>query len=161
MRSIRASASPTISPTSSWVVARLSLVIVALAIGCGRPDAAAPPVVRQIVTSDGVARRMEEAATVARPTIDEAAALTRAAEHMPPKTDRATARPRFAAISMTSDQAAWNFQARPVWLVTYPSAPFITENCACQGRPELAATVVAIDGATGALVIVYGLDAAG
>jgi hypothetical protein len=43
--------------------------------------------------------------------------------------------------------------------VAYPTLPFITENCACQGRPQLATTVVALDATTGELVLVYGLEA--
>jgi hypothetical protein len=139
----------------------LALALVALAIGCSQPAAGDAIVVRQIVTGDGVARRLEERPATARPAIDEATALTRATEHVPASTDRARAQPRVAAISLTSDLPNMNFQARPVWLVTYPSTPFITENCACQGRPDLAATVVALDAATGDLVIVYGVDTAG
>ena len=136
----------------------LALLLMLLTSGCGRPVGEQPPVVWQIVTGDGEVRRLEERPATATPAIDEAAARARAVEHVPAAARSAPVQARFVTLTMASDREIWNFQARPAWLITYSGVTFIPEACACQGRAQPANTVVALDGRTGDLVLVYGAE---
>jgi hypothetical protein len=111
------------------------------------------PVVHQLVTIDGVARQAEERPVSEPPALDEAAARQRAAPYVPEAAQATAVQARYVALTL-ADQP---IQERPVWLVTFVGAPLEPEGCDCHG-PLAASTVIALDGQTGALVLVAGSD---
>ena len=140
-----------------------ALLVLALLAGCG-PTATerAAPVARQIVTTDGEVRQVEERPVAGAPGIDEATARSRSVEHGPGAARASAVEARFVALTMATDREVWNFQSRSVWLITYLGVPFVAENCAGRGGQELADTVVVLDGRDGEFVLVYGVgDRAG
>lgn len=140
-----------------WSCLRLALLGLLLA-GCGLVSATTP-VTRPIVTADGELRQIEERPPAGSPAIDEATARRQAAPYVAGAPQATAVQARFVALTLATDRQAWNFQARPVWLVTYAGVPFMPEGCACH-TPPTANTVVALDGHTGELVLVYGSDSA-
>lgn len=135
-----------------------ALLVLVLLAGCGltATDRAAP-VARQIVTTDGEVRQVEERPVAGTPGIDEATARARSVEHVPGAARASAVEARFVALTMATDREVWTFQSRPVWLIIYAGVPFVAENCACRGGQELADTVVVLDGRDGEFVLVYGV----
>lgn len=131
--------------------AALLLALVVLS-GCGAsPDRQTAAAQRAIVTADGQRLQAGEAPAAARPAIDEAAARALAVAAVPGAAQASAVRARFVALTLEIEPAA-----RQVWLVTYAGVPFVPEGCACHGDNATANTVVAVDGQTGAVVLLFG-----
>lgn len=131
-----------------------ALLIIALALLPRCDTALDRPVVeirRAIVTADGQRLQAVEAPAASRPAIGEALARSQAAQAVPGAARVATVRARFVSLTLETEPAA-----RQVWLITYAGVPFVPEGCACHGDNATANTVVAVDGQTGAVVLLFG-----
>jgi hypothetical protein len=131
-----------------------------LLVGCqtAAPGAPAPGVLR-VLTADGEERRLDEAPAAGAPVLSDAEARQRAARYVPGATaDNAPA--RYVALTLLTAEGDALIRARPVWVVTYEGVPFVTERCVCHGPPDRPNTAVALDAASGELVLIYGLDRA-
>jgi hypothetical protein len=136
------------------------MVCLALALGGCGAGAAPPtgPTAWQVLTADGEERRLEAGPAPGAPGLAETEARARAARYVPGAPGATAAEARYVAVTLTGEQSTVLLSSRPVWLVTYVGVPFVTERCACHGSPERANTLVALDGASGELVLLSGSD---
>src|SRR5262245_34433591 len=139
--------------------AALLLCLALALVGCRAASTSlAGPSAWPVLTADGEERRLEAAPAPGAPALDEAEARSRAARYVPGAPSATSAEARYVALTLTGEQSTVLVNGRPVWLVTYVGVPFVTERCACHGSPERANTLVALDGASGELVLLSGSD---
>lgn len=148
----------TMDSRSRAVAAGLLLAGLVLGGGC-RAEAPAPsaPVALQVLTADGEERRLDETPAAGPPALSDAEARQRAARYLP-GAPSAPALARYVALTLRTAEGDTLIRARPVWVVTYEGVPFVTERCACHGPPDRPHTAVALDAASGELVLIYGVD---
>lgn len=133
-------------------LAALLVLALALLSGCGVVANQQPTETRRaIVTADGQRLQAVEAPATGQPAVAEATARAQAIEAAPGAGQASAIRARFVSLTLETEPAA-----RQVWLVTYAGVPFVPEGCACHGDNATANTVVAVDGQTGAVVLLFG-----
>ncbi len=131
----------------------LALVIAALG-GCGRvPAGQASAAHRSLVAADGQRLDAVEKPLSERPAISEATARIQAAQVIADAQAATAIQARFVALTLETDQTT-----RRVWLVTYSGVAFAPNGCTCHVSGETPNTIVAVDGQTGAVVLLFGAD---
>jgi hypothetical protein len=142
--------------------ARLDVAVVLAVVllwlgGCGQsmsPPSASQPTTairRSLFAADGQQLQAIESPATTRPAISEGVARSRAAQAVPGATQASAVQARFVALTLETESAA-----RQVWLVTYIGVPFVPSGCTCHVTAEPDDTVVAVDGQTGAVVLLFG-----
>jgi hypothetical protein len=134
-------------------VIALALLVAALG-GCGRvPSGQASAAHRSLVAADGQRLDAVEKPLSERPAISEAAARTQAAQVVTDVQAATAIQSRFVALTLETEKTTRN-----VWLVTYSGVAFTPNGCTCHVSGETPNTIVAVDGQTGAVVLLFGAD---
>ena len=136
----------------------LKIIALALAVaalgGCGRvPAGQAVAAHRSLVAVDGQRLDAVEKPLAERPAISEATARTQAAQAVADVQAATAIQARFVALTLETEQTT-----RRVWLVTYSGVAFAPSGCTCHVNGETPNTIVAVDGQTGAVVLLFGAD---
>lgn len=146
--------------TRAALVVGLALTVVAALIlgGCGptpAPSAAPPPaqIRRAFTAADGQRLDAIEQPLAARPAITAEAARAQADRAVANAAGATAVAARYVALTLENERATHN-----VWLVTYSGAEFVPSGCTCHVDGAVPNTVVAVDGQTGAVTLIFGAD---
>lgn len=138
-------------PTRFGVIA-LTLMVAVLLGSCGRvPNGRVAETHHTLIAADGQRLEALETAIAERPVITEGTARARAAQAIIGAEEATDIQSRFVSLTLATDHVV-----RRVWLVTYLGVPFEPDGCTCHDNHATANTIVAIDGQTGEVVLIFG-----
>jgi len=109
---------------------------------------------------------VESIAATGQPSISEADAETAATRALATSSKPTSVDARYVVLTIRNEDGsvAWGFQSRPAWLVTfhgigYPLAAASASDCSCSAYYWRPSTVVALDAATGTVLVRMGVTA--
>ena len=139
----------------------LGLTVALALAGCGRATGAAAPVATidttpirySLTAADGQRLDATEQTLADQPAITASAARAKASAAVPNAARATAVATRYVALTLDSDKTTRN-----VWLVTYSGVEFTPGGCSCHADLTTPNTVVAVDGQTGAIALIFGRE---